>query len=373
MMQKVGLHVCPMATPSDTSVIEGLLEHVDPATVIGFVGKSAGTGHHFDPGRELTERSLLDLMGGALGLTRDEAAERVSILLSGGAFGVLTPHVAMLTREEVAGEAPTDGKKRLAIGHAFSATVLPEEIGRMGQIEKVGAAVATAMADAGIDDPADVHCVLVKSPSLTTQAVADAHERGATTVTMDLGSGPHSSMSYSNDGSALGVALALGEVDREALSDDVIRSDWSLFSSVAQTSSGGEKRRPEIVLLGNARASVSDMVIGHGVTSDMLDVEGVKTALRSAGLAFDCCPSASDLQQLVHVFAKLLRPEDGLVRGQRTTLLEDMEGSKSTKCVGGALIGSVIGRPTFYMSGGERNSHQGPPGGSPVAAVVRAA
>ena len=36
------------------------------------------------------------------------------------------------------------------------------------------------------------------------------------------------------------------------------------------------------------------------------------------------------------------------------------------------LVASVTGRTTNYVSGGERNSHQGPPGGSIVAAVVRA-
>jgi cyanuric acid amidohydrolase len=36
------------------------------------------------------------------------------------------------------------------------------------------------------------------------------------------------------------------------------------------------------------------------------------------------------------------------------------------------LVASVTGRTTNYVSGGERNSHQGPPGGNIVAAIVRA-
>jgi cyanuric acid amidohydrolase len=97
----------------------------------------------------------------------------------------------------------------------------------------------------------------------------------------------------------------------------------------------------------------------------------VKDALRSAGLSFDCCPSDADLERVVQVFAKLIIPQDGRARGHRNTLLDDIEAAKTTKSMGGALIGSVIGRTAFYMSGGERNSHQGPPGGSPVAAVIR--
>ena len=43
-------------------------------------------------------------------------------------------------------------------------------------------------------------------------------------------------MCYANDGAALGVALALGEVPEAALSDDVVRRDWHLYSAVATTS-----------------------------------------------------------------------------------------------------------------------------------------
>jgi Amidohydrolase ring-opening protein (Amido_AtzD_TrzD) len=40
-------------------------------------------------------------------------------------------------------------------------------------------------------------------------------------------------------------------------------------------------------------------------------------------------------------------------RGKRTTLLDDADSAKTAKAVGGALIGSVIGRTAFFLSGGE--------------------
>jgi cyanuric acid amidohydrolase len=80
---------------------------------------------------------------------------------------------------------------------------------------------------------------------------------------------------------------------------------------------------------------------------------------------------ANDLECVVQVFAKLILPAEGSVRGHRVTRLDDIEAAKSTKCVGGALIASVIGRTSVYMSCGERYSHRGPPDGSPIAAVVR--
>lgn len=372
-VQRVGLHECLMATPSDTSAIAAVLESgVEAETVLAALGKSEGTGLHDDFGRELADLSIRELLGSAMGISRDEVADRVRIILSGGSFGVISPHVTLVTREWVEveeDELPGDG--RLVVGQSFSEPILGEDVGRMGQIEKIARAVEAAQKDAGIDDPSDVHSVQVKAPSLSHESIEDARARGHDVVTTDLGAGEHGAMCYSNDGSALGVALALGEVDAASLDDDVVRRDWELHSEVASTSSGGEKTRAEILLFGNSTRSVSDLRIGHGITRDLIDPSGIKQAMRAAGLQFDCCPSEADLERVVAVFAKLILPPEGVVRGRRITLLDDIEAAKSTKCVGGALVASVTGNTAVYMSGGERNSHQGPPGGSPAAVVAR--
>jgi cyanuric acid amidohydrolase len=365
--QVVDMYVCDMAAPSDTSEIKRLFERgINPETVFAMIGKSEGTGLVDDFGRELAHQSLRETLGEALGISRDEAGDRVAIVLSGGAFGVVTPHVTVVTRQFIdVDQQSTD--ERLSVGRAFSEPILGEDVGRMAQVEKVASAVRKAQLDAGIHTANQVHSVLVKGPSLSRLSVESARARGADVVTEDL----PLSMSYANDGSALGVALALGEVPRENLSDAVIRKDWSLYSDVASTSSGGEKTRAEVLVFGNTTSSASNLRIGHGITRDLIDVNGIKQALRSAGLAFDCCPSPDDLARVVQVFAKLILPAEGTVRGHRITLMEDIDAAKSTKCVGGALIASVIGKTSIFMSGGERNSHQGPPDGSPVAAVVR--
>ena len=107
------------------------------------------------------------------------------------------------------------------------------------------------MADAGLTDPRDVHLVMVKVPGLTVASIRDAESRGETVVSHDLTFGPEGAGSYANDAAALGVALALGEVQKSALSDQVVRRNWDLYSEVAMTSSGGEKRHGEVVVFGN--------------------------------------------------------------------------------------------------------------------------
>ena len=377
--QRVDMFVLPMATPSDTSGLQKLADtgKIKPDTLVALVGKTEGTGQHDDWGRVWADVALRAWTGKFLGISPDEVAKHVIFVLSGGCPGVITPHIAAVTREWVdvpAGDSLPEGEKRMVVGRAGSEPMPPEEVGRMGQIRKVAEATKKAMADAGLTDTKDVHLVMVKVPGLTTASIKDAELRGKTVVSHDLTFGPEGAGSYANDAAALGVAMALGEVPESALSDEVVRRKWELYSEVAMTSSGGEKRHGEVVVFGNSSASRSALRIGHAVTKDFIDAEGVRNALRVAGVGFvGGLPDEADLGRLVHVFAKSVIPGSDQVRGQRITLLDDVDAYSIGKALGGMLVASVTGRTTNYVSGGERNSHQGPPGGNIVAAVVRTA
>jgi cyanuric acid amidohydrolase len=370
------MFVCPSATPADTTGLQALADagKIKPDTLVALVGKTEGTGAHDDWGRVWADVALRQWTAGFLGIPVDDVAKHVIFVLSGGCPGVITPHIAAVTREWVEiPEARASADKRLVVGRAGSEAMPPEEVGRMGQIRKVAEATHKAMADAGLKDPKDVHLVMVKVPGLTTASIKDAESRGKTVVSHDLTFGPEGAGAYANDAAALGVALALGEVPESSLSDEVVRRDWDLYSEVAMTSSGGEKRHGEVVVFGNSTASQSPLRIGHAVTRDFIDAQGVRDALRVAGIRFkEGLPDEADLPRLVHVFAKSVIPGSDQVRGQRITLLDDADAYQIGKALGGMLVASVTGRTTNYVSGGERNSHQGPPGGNIVAAVVRA-
>jgi cyanuric acid amidohydrolase len=374
-VQRVEMFVCTMASPSDTSGLQQLAESgkIKPDTLVALAGKTEGTGQHDDWGRVWADVALREWTATFLDIPIDEVAKQVIFVLSGGCPGVITPHIAVVTREwiEVADAEGGVNEKRMVVGRAGSEAMPPEEVGRMGQIQKVAEATRRAMADAGLTDARDVHLVMVKVPGLTTASIKDAESRGKTVVSHDLTFGPEGAGVYANDAAALGVAMALGEVSESALSDSVVRRNWDLYSNVAMTSSGGEKRHGEVLLFGNSTSSLSSLRIGHSVTKDFIDAEGVRNALRAAGLQFDGLPSESDLSRLVHVFAKSVIPGSDQVRGQRITLLDDVDAYQIGKALGGMLVASVTGRTTNYVSGGERNSHQGPPGGNVMAAVIK--
>jgi len=373
-VQRVEMFVMPMDTPDDTTGLQKLADKglIKPDSLVALCGKTDGSGFHDDWGRVLADSALRGWTAKFLNIPFDQVAKRVIFVLSGGCPGVITPHIVAVTRSwEEAPAAAAGGARHLVVGIAGSEPIAPEEVGRMGMIRKVAAGVRAAMADAGVTDPKDVHLVLVKVPGLTVGSIKDAESRGKTVVTHDPTFGVMGAGCYGNDGAALGVALALGEVPEAKLSDDVVRKNWDLYSSVAMTSSGGEKRHGEVLLFANSANSRSRLRIGHSATKDYIDAEGVRNALRSAGLEFKELPSEKDLSRLVHVFGKSVTPGSDIIRGQKITLLDDHNCYQIGKAVGGMLVASVTGRTMNYLSGGERNSHQGPPGGNVMAAIVR--
>jgi cyanuric acid amidohydrolase len=370
---KAELNVVPMLTPNDTGAFETLFSsgEVDPDAVVALIGKSEGHGLPNDYGRAWADTALRETLARARGVPVSQIAKEVTIAISGGTPGVISPHVTVITQTTV-DEKPTGlTGGGLVVGRAHTDEILPEEIGRTGQLDKVAAAVREALAEAGVDDAADVHMVLVKGPALSTAGVADAASRGQSVVTEDFGIGPMGSMCWSNDAAALGVAVALGEVDRAAVTDAEIRHDWNLYSEVAATSSGGEKRVGEVLVLANHDDSASELRVGHGITLDMADTSGIRQAIRTAGVEFDGLLTAEQQAQVVQVFGKFVLPGSSVLRGRHITALDDHEAHHVAKAVGGALVVSVTGEPMSFISGGERNSHMGPPGGNPVAAVVK--
>jgi cyanuric acid amidohydrolase len=247
----------------------------------------------------------------------------------------------------------------------MSEPLLPEEIGRRGMIDKVAAGVREAMARAGITDPADVHYVQTKTPLLTIQTIRDAKGRGQAVWTENT----HESMDLSNGTTALGIAVALGELDR--VSDEDVLHNRALYSSVASCSSGVELDQAQIVVVGNVRGVGGRYRIGHAVMRDALDQDGIWAAIRDAGLPLPERPHHTDLGgRLVNVFLKCEASSDGTVRGRRNAMLDDSDvhwHRQIKACVGG-VTAAVTGDPAAFVS--VSAAHQGPDGGGPVAAIV---
>ncbi|SFJ08805.1 ring-opening amidohydrolase [Bradyrhizobium sp. Gha] len=365
-MRTTSVGVFKIATkgPGDVSGLMSLIgsRAIDPACILAILGKTEGNGGVNDFTREYAVAALRMALAPKLDLTPEEVEQRIAFVMSGGTEGVLSPHITVFTRQDVQQRPAGISGKRLSIGMAQTRDFLPEELGRSAQITETAKTVKAAMEDAGITDAADVHFVQIKCPLLTSERVEAASSRGHKTATISA----YSSMAYSRGASALGVAVALGEVMFDIDDDDVLRR-YDLFSKVASTSSGIELMHNVVIVLGNSDSSASEFEIGHAVMSDAIDASAVLSALNSVGLG----PQAKAGREFVNVFAKAEASPNGSVRGFRHTMLEDTDisSTRHARAAVGGLIAGLAGTGAVYVSGGAE--HQGPAGGGPVAAIAR--
>ena len=363
MPDPIEVRKIPLKHVSDAS---GLAELIDDGVleadrVIAVIGKTEGNGGVNDYTRIIADRAFREVLT-AKGTRSEDEVRQVPFVWSGGTDGVLSPHATVFATTEHA--EPTD-EPRLTVGIAMSEPILPEEIGRLGMIEKVAAGVRIAMDRAGITDPADVHYVQTKTPLLTIETIRDAKSRGRSVWTEHT----LESMDLSNGSTGLGIAVALGEI--EMPSDEDVMKNRALYSSVASCSSGVELDRAQIVVVGNARGVGGRYRIGHSVMRDALDADGIWAAIRGAGLQLPDRPNPDDLgDRLVNVFLKCEASQDGMVRGRRNAMLDDSDvhwHRQIKACVGG-VTAAVTGDPAVFVS--VSAAHQGPDGGGPVAAIV---
>jgi cyanuric acid amidohydrolase len=343
----------------------GLEAHIQKGTfkadeVVAVIGKTEGNGGVNDFTRILSDqafRSVLKKLG-----TRSEAQiKEIPMVWSGGCDGVITPHATVFARNGKNGSA---GKSRLAMGTALSPRLLPEDIGRPAMVEKVAEGVRLAMKSAGITDAKDVHYVQTKTPLLTIESVQDAHARGK-----DVACEVHESMGVSNGTTALGIAVALGEIKMPKAEE--ICHNLDLYSSVSSCSSGVELDQAQIVLLGNKEGAGGRYKIGHSIMKDALDIDGIYDAIRNAGLDLPERPRAADLNgKVVNCFMKCEADRSGRLRGRRQIMLDDSDvhHHRHSKAAVGGVAALAIGDPAVFVS--VDAMHQGPHGGGPVIAIV---
>ena len=353
-MREAKVHRLPTGAPDDISGLMAAIAagQIDPAGIVAILGKTEGNGCVND----FTRAFAVSALKAGLRTHLDAARiEQIAYVMSGGTEGALSPHLLVFER----GAAVATGGPSLAIGTELTPVLPPEGLGRLAQVEMVAAGVAAAIEDAGISSLDDVHFVQIKCPLLTAERIFEVERAGGTVATRDT----LKSMGFSRGASALGIGLALGELDRGQLSDATIGRDTSLWSSRASTSAGVELMHHEIVVLGMSDKWSGPLAVDHAVMRDAIDVAPVRSALDRLG-----CGNGKGL---VALLAKAEPGSTGALRGARHTMLDDSDISATRHArafVGGVLAG-LVGTSEIFVSGGAE--HQGPDGGGPVALIAR--
>lgn len=359
------LHRFGLADPGDVSGLREAIAagRIDPRAVVAVIGKTHGNGLVNDYTRGYLAFALADLLASATGETREAVAERVPLVFSGGVEGVLSPHYTVLTvgvAEKGARLGPA-----LAVGIAISPVLPPKAIGRMAQVETTAAAVREALVRARID-PTNAHLVQVKGPAPTLQRIVAAEAAGTPCRIGD----PDKLMAYGRAASALGVAVALGEVDPAAVTEAALLVDRGLASSVASVSAGTEVVAVEVIVLGMSRHWSGPLAIAHRTMRDAIDLPAVTAVLRDLALDPDPALTPEEKARLRLTIVKCEPQRDGTVRGRPHTMLNDgdLDAQRHIRGAVGGLVAGVLGETQLFVSGGAE--HQGPDGGGLIAVVA---
>lgn len=144
---------------------------LDPGKLIAIIGKTKGNVCVTDFTRAFAVSALTQALG--------ENSRGVSMVMSSGTEGGLSPHIVTIEVLEDNGPGPP-----MAIGTGLSRDHETHELGTFAQIDCVAETVSEAVKAAYLSGPADVHFIQVKCPLLTADRITAARSPVATTDTL---------------------------------------------------------------------------------------------------------------------------------------------------------------------------------------------
>jgi cyanuric acid amidohydrolase len=365
-MKRATVHSFPMAHPADVSALAEALaaRRIDARAIVGVIVKTEGNGLDNDWTRVMALDALVRVLA-EHGV--DASPQRMSIIVSGGCEGVTTPHLVVFECRKSAG-AGTGGARALAIGHAISDPMQPEQVGTLDQVASVRRAVERAMAQAGLAHD-EVEYVQVKAPWLSEVHQHAARARGVRLAAADA----HASKPSTRAACALGVALALREVDPARVTEAAINADPSLFTRKAAVTAGNDTLQNEVLTFGMSARWSGTARVAHACLGDLLDVGAIHDALRRAGLPATGAQLAPEQQARVRaVLFKGDPARSGVLRGERQLMWHDSDvhALRHLRAVMSGVIGAVTGTTRVFVSAGAE--HQGPAGGGTFAVFADA-
>lgn len=336
-----------MDHPGDVSELAALLkaERINAAHIKGIIAQTEGDGY----ARGYSTLAFQLLLSECLGWTHDEVFDRIPMMMIGKTGGLMSPHYTVFLRDENSQEQHAiSDEKRFVFGVATSRVLSADEIGTVTQVDVAAEAVLEAIKDAGITSLDDVHCVEIKCPW-----------------------GIGGTMSKAT--SALGSAVALGEIERERVTETAINGDHSLYSIRTSVSAGGEQKAVRVIVMGNKVGANSSLVVGSGMMNDSFDLQGLYDLLDGMGMKVNPLLSKDDQERIVQVFVNAGADALPHIRNQRHTMHSDalsMHAGILAKAVANAVVGSVVNDASILCSAG--SEHQGPRGANLLAIIAKA-
>jgi cyanuric acid amidohydrolase len=334
--------------PGDCRHLDTIIndENIPFHALRAFLSKVNGNGLPNDYSRQWAEHNFTLYLQEKFGKQRSEIEKQIVFITSSGCEGLITPHGFLFyegNQSAVRGDA---NQKGMVIGVSGTRPLHNGEIGTVEQVNIVGKAVKEAASEAGISDYGEVELVFVKSP------IVQGETEDFTKI--------RSSIPLTRAASALGVGLALGEVEERSITADAIASNMDVFSRKAFAFSGNETSNCRVIVLGNTRDGNGRMFVRSRVFCDMLDAQGAEELVYSK----------ANHEQLIAFFAKVSVHPSGMVRGNRVALADsDLPAGRELRAAASGMFAALLQSTEVFVSAGAE--HQGPAGGGVVGAIFR--
>jgi cyanuric acid amidohydrolase len=345
----------------ERAVADGRLR---PDEVVAVTGKTEGCGPG-ETSRIEADHAVREFLA-ERGARSSQQIDQIPMVFTAGGVGILAPQVVIYSRRPA--EPVDDPAGRLAIGTARSAIVQPEWTGTTRMVELMADTVRTAARDAGIA-PAEVEYVVSKAYHPTQETIAAARKAGHSIPEFD-----DATLFRKTSGSGgLGVAVAVDGIPMPDQADIAVRLDdlWSSHASVSANPwepVAGEGPHDKVIVLGNRPGAGGRLRVGHSAVNDLLDVGALPRALRRAGMDVGPGPlTPEQRRRVIAVYVKIGPPPSGRLRGRRQVLDNPNYGSEVKAAVAG-MFAAWLQDNVLWISGSA--THQGPPGGGTLAAVV---
>ncbi|KUJ06378.1 ring-opening amidohydrolase [Mollisia scopiformis] len=314
-----------VSSPADLSPMKELrAAGYESKDILAVIGKSEGNGCVNDFSRTLSTH-----------VWEPQIPESAVTIFSGGTEGVLSPHVTFIMRDpKPTGLLAAVGKTRV---------LEPHEIGTTEHALQVASSVRSLMDQSAIRKE-HVHLVLNKCPLLTSAKVEVIKAASKTPVTTDT----YESMAKSRYASAIGIAIALEEIEETQLHEAM--RDENRWSSKASCSSGAELEDCHILIiasnpsLGNLRAASAFMADAIDARTIIKILDQIKT----------------EGGHVLQVFAKAEADPTGNIRQKRHTMNtdSDLHSTRHARAAVGGLIAGLTGDTQIYVSGGAEDVYQ---------------
>lgn len=359
------VHTVTMENPEDTSGVAQLFDRglVDPVNVVAVIAQTEGG----NQARADASAALRRLLGERLGVSGQTVFNTVPMLMIGGTAGLMCPHFTLFVNRP----AVTPGRagvERLVLSAVSTRALGPEELGTLTEVREVADAVVKAMDAAGISDPSQVKNVQLKTPAITAELMMDAARRGISVCSPDLSI----AAARTRGAAALGAAVALGELELRAVSEDAIGRDTRIYTHKAFASAGEEQSCVCGVVIGNKDGAPGRLRVAGGVMSHQLDLRSAHQIFAAAGVTLvNGAVSEHDRPRVKAVFVKAGADAVGDVLGRRHTMLSGPLAEHSgnqAKAVAHAILSSIVGDSLVLANAGPE--HQGAPGSNLLCVIA---